>query len=303
MGVTIVIVNYNTPEEVRLCIESIFRLIKDIQFEIIIVDNNSSDRGIELLKDCYPLVKFELLNENVGYSKANNYAVKFSQYEFVLFLNPDTVLIENFLSPFLEFVNSKQNIGACGPMLVYKDLSFQNSWGYKLGMIYETAEAFLFINFYRKLLKKLNSRNYLNKIPFEVNWMSGACLFMKKDLFEKVNGFNEDFFLNYEDIDLCKRVTDLGYKNYYFPELKCIHLDQTTQKKDYEKFTYSRYVSRLIYSKHNYNFLKAFFIRVVHIWGILLRIFTVNILYKGPEKVQRKAGYIKAMKLYLGLYK
>src|SRR5436190_23338123 len=103
MEVTIVIVNYNSPEDLRVCLDSIFRTVNDIQFEIIVVDNNSSDRGIELLNESYPLVKFKLLNDNLGYSKANNYAVKFSQYEFILFLNPDTILLEDFLSPFIKF--------------------------------------------------------------------------------------------------------------------------------------------------------------------------------------------------------
>ncbi len=300
MAVSIIIVNYNVTNEVDGCIRSIYEYASKIEKEIIVVDNNSPDRSIELLKDKYPEVRFEFMKDNLGYSKGNNYAVKLSKYENILLLNPDTLMIEDFLSPMEQFVNENNNAGACGPMLLYKDLRFQFSNGYKLGIIYEAAEAFMFIGIYRKLLKKLNKKKYLSDKPFRVNWMSGSCLFMRKDVFNKAGGFNCDYFLNYEDIDLGNKLVSLGFINYYFPGHHCIHLDQTSQKRNYEKFTNSRYESRLIYSKNNYGFLKAILVRIIHILGLIFRLLFAPLFYHGREKTERKKGYYKSLKLYLG---
>lgn len=300
MGVSVIIVNYNVTKEVDNSIASILQFSKGKDIEIIVVDNNSPDRDIKLLENKYPGVRFIFMNENLGYAKANNYGVQISKKNNILLLNPDTVMIEDFLTEMESFTAKDPNAGACGPMLLYKDHSFQFSNGYRLGIIYEAAEAFMFINLYRKLLKALNKKKYNGKAPFPVNWMSGACLFMRKEVFDTAGGFNTDYFLNYEDIDLGNKIASLGYVNYYFPYLKCIHLDQTSQKRDYEKFTLSRYTSRLIYSKNNYGFLKALIIRMLHIEGLIIRILLIGIFYKGREKEQRKKGYLKALKLYSG---
>jgi len=298
MGVSVIVVNYNVTEEVENCINSIYEKVLNTQVEIIVIDNNSADRGIEQLKNKFPEVRFEFLKENLGYAKANNYGVQLSKYENILLLNPDTILIEDFISPLDEFVNENPKAGACGPMLLYKDLTFQFSNGYRLGLIYETAEAFMIINLYRKMLKWVNKKKYLANRPFIVNWMSGACLFMRKEVFNRAEGFNTTFFLNYEDIELCKRINDFGYINYYFPYLKCIHLDQASQKKNWESFTHSRYVSRLIYAENHYNKLTRFTVKIIHILGLFLRLLIVNFVYLEDEKLQRTRGYKKSLKLY-----
>ena len=178
-------------------------------------------------------------------------------------------------------------------------MSFQNSTGRKLGYIYEAAEALMLINYYRKILNLLNRHKFKIQNSFQVYWMSGACLFIKKDVFIKAKGFNAEYFLNYEDIDLCNKINLMGYKNYYFPYLKCVHLDQTSQKRDFERFTLSRYESRLIYSRNNYSDFKAFLIRIIHILGLFLRLIFVKFVYKEDEKLQRFRGYKKSLKLYL----
>lgn len=292
-------VNYNGTREIRNCIDSIKKVIQNTIYELIVVDNNSQDRTIETLIYLYPDMKFELLKENLGYSKANNYGASLSQYDYLLFLNPDTIIIEDFISPFLRFCDSNERIGACGPMLLYNDMSYQNSCGGRLGIFYETAEAFMFINLYRKILRFFKKRKFNGTNPFRVGWLSGACLFIKKDIFRSIGGFDDQFFLNYEDIDLCEKLNKAGYFNYYFPRNKCIHLDQTTQKKDYESFTYSRYVSRLIYSKNHYGFFERKFVRFIHILGLFLRLLIVKFVYSGEEKRQRLNGYKRAVKLYI----
>lgn len=300
---SVIIVNYNVTHEVDVCIASMYEHLKDIDLDIIVLDNNSPDRSIEKLIDKYPDINLQLNKENSGYSKANNMGAFLAKYDTLLILNPDTVIIQDFVSPITGFMAENDNAGVCGPMLLYRDHTFQSSNGLKLGIIYETAEAFMFINYYRKLIRWIQREKYRAKEPFKVNWMSGACFIVNKDIFLSVGGFNTQYFMNYEDIDICKRINERGYSNFYFPYLKCIHLDQTSQKRDYERFTLSRYSSRLIYAANNYSMPVRIAVRIIHILGLLLRLLTVNIFYNGIEKNQRRSGYRKALKLYCGLDK
>src|ERR1035441_8093505 len=114
---TIIIVNYNVTDEIRNSLHSIFASIKN-DFEVIVVDNNSPDRNIESLKNLFPDVKFHFLSENLGFAKANNYAVKYSEGEYLVFLNPDTILIEDFITPIKSYMENHPIAGVCGPVLL-----------------------------------------------------------------------------------------------------------------------------------------------------------------------------------------
>ncbi len=220
----------------------------------------------------------------MGFSKANNFIVDKSQSDYILILNPDTEFVEDFVTPIINYISGHQHTGICAPTLVYKDLSYQNSAGSKMGLFYETAEALFYINLYRRFKKIINFWRYKANKPFKIGWASGACFLLKRSIYNEVKGFNTEYFLNYEDLDFCNKVIKKGYNNYYFPVLKCIHLDQTSQKRNYEAFVYSRYKSRLIYAKYNYNLAQRLLVRLIHIIGLLLRLIFVNMLYSDTEK-------------------
>lgn len=294
-SISVVIVNYNVTHEIADCIVSVKRILIDIDIEIIVVDNFSPDRSILELQEQFPDIVFILLEKNYGYAKANNIGVQKSTKPYILLLNPDTIIIEDFVSPIIDFFLINSNVGVCGPQLIYADRSYQSSTGKEMGIIYEAAEAFMFINLFRNMYESYIKKN-ISKI-MKVNWLSGACLVMSKDLFNKVGGFNTQYFLNYEDIDLCKRIEDIGFSNYYFPFLKCIHLDQTSQKKNYESLVFSRYRSRLIYAKYHYNIIQKTIVNILHIIGLIARLLLTPIVYKDDEMKQRFRGYRKALKL------
>ena len=300
MLLTIILVNYNVAGLIVKCIESFIQKIRlDGQYEIIVVDNNSINRDIELLPEKFPQVKFIFNKENLGFGEANNLAFLNSTADYVLYLNPDTLIIEDFINPIINFLKKTPNAGACGPMMLNGDLSYQNSTGIRLGYIYEISEAFMLINvlrfFYRKWLFKKMKRGS----PVKVSWLSAACLIISRELFNKVGGFNSEFFLNYEDIDLCERIKKAGYKNCYFFNLKCIHDEHSSQKNNFEKFVLSRYQSRIIYARFHYRKFKRIIINVSHILGLLVRLVLVKFIYSGNELVERRNGYKKALRLYI----
>lgn len=293
----IVLVNYNTQGQINICIESIN--LHNSETIIYIVDNNSPNRDIESICLKYPEVKFQQLSSNLGFAKANNIGAKLTDSEYICFLNPDTIVTEDFITPIINFINKDPQAGVCAPMLVYEDGSYQSSSGFKMGMWYDFVEASYLIG----LVRKLNRMKYLKSeeslLPVKVAWVSGACMIVKRKVFEQVGGFSEDYFLNYEDIDLCRKIEDAGFTNYYFPSYKCTHLDHKSFDKNYELLVLSRYQSRLIYARLHYNFLQRIVSRLFHINGIMIRLFAVNIFYSGNERKSRLSGYFKALTLYL----
>lgn len=301
MELSIIIVNYNVYDNIKKCIQSLFDNLTGIEYELLIVDNNSAKRDIDNITVDYPFVKYYKLNQNRGFAAANNYGFRQTSGEFILFLNPDTIYIENFLPSLIINYSANSQTGACGPMLLYEDMNYQTSSGMKMGFIFEFLEAFNLIEFIRKFFKK----RYLTSVKekFRVGWLSAACLLIKKDIFRKVTLFDESYFLNYEDIDLCYKLNEAGYQNYYFPGFKCIHSDHKSFGKNYELLVYSRYQSRLIFSKSHYGYIKRILIRTMHINGLLFRLLFTGIFYKGDEYYSRKRGYLMSLRLYLGLKK
>lgn len=299
MRLSVIIVNYNVASELDQCINSFKKVIGGIKYELIVIDNFSTERDIKDLKEKYPDVRFEFLERNLGFGLANNYGVSIARGSYLLLLNPDTVLCEDFVTPITDFMARNQNVGACAPMLMYPKGKYQNSCGPRLGFLYETAEAFMLINFYRKLYRKFYLGKRANII--RVGWLSAACMLIKREVFNKVGGFDLKYFLNYEDIDLCRRLQDFGFVNYYFPHYKCIHLDHSSQKKNYELLVYSRYESRKLFASAHYSFPIRTYVRFIHLIGIIIRLLTSCIFFSGDEFKQRFNGYLKSLKLYLNI--
>ena len=160
MELSIIIVNYNVYDNIKKCIQSILDNLTGIEYELLIIDNNSVERDIDNITVDYPFVKYYKQNQNRGFASANNYGFTQASGEFILFLNPDTIYIENFLPAMINSYCNNTQSGAFGPMLLYEDMNYQTSSGMKMGFIFEFLESFNLIGLIRKSLKKkyLNSK-------------------------------------------------------------------------------------------------------------------------------------------------
>ena len=293
-----VYVNYFSIDKINQSLLSFLKYSKKLEYEIIIVDNSFDSSEEEVINLPGHKLKYLKQSSNLGFAKANNIAVSHTSSKYICFINPDTLFIEDCITPILGFMELNQYSGVCAPGLKFGNLTYQNSSGYKLGLTNDILEALMIIGILRKFREMNFRRKYSMTSPVEVDWLSGAFMIIKRDVFDKVNGFNEKYFLNYEDIDFCKKVQDAGYKNYYFPGYQCIHYDHGSFKRDYETLVLTRYQSRLIYSKFHYSGIQAFLARVIHIVGILLRIIGIALFYRGKEKLERRRGYLKSLNLY-----
>lgn len=221
MKVSVVIVHYQVPDLLKKCIQSIQNHFLGFDYEIIVVDNQSPDPSWKALMDEFPQVHFVLLNENLGFSKANNLGVKQAKGDYVYILNPDTEIEGDYFKEVLDFADSQDALGAVG-------LRMHNAKGLFLPESKRSVPAL--VNSFEKLFTKLSNdsktyyRNDIDETDIaEVDIMTGANLLMKKTVYEEVGGFDERYFMYGEDIDLCYTILQRGYKNFYYGRYAILH--------------------------------------------------------------------------------
>ncbi|WP_379968833.1 glycosyltransferase family 2 protein [Epilithonimonas sp. UC225_85] len=230
MKLSFIIVHYQVKDLLRNCILSIKKYIQDLEYEIIVVDNNSPDSEWKNLISEFPDVNFIALDKNFGFSKANNIGVKASKGEYIYILNPDTELEGYYFQDILDFADHQEKFGALG-------LRMHDAQGKFLPESKRSVPAL--INSFEKLFTKLSNDSktyYRNDIGeseiAEVEVMTGANLLMKKSVYEEVGGFDEHYFMYGEDIDLCYTILRKGYKNFYYGKASILHYKGESTVKD-----------------------------------------------------------------------
>jgi len=244
MILSIIIVSYNTKELLRDCLKSIFQNQGSVDLEIIVVDNASVDGSVKFVRENFPQVQLIASKDNLGFGKANNKGAKIAKSDILLFLNPDTIIEENIFSKLIDIFFKDKNIGIISPKLVLPDHS-QQLWAYgEEDKFYDLIKSKIFSK--PKIITKSVFANQM-----EVGWVSGAALSIRKDVFRKVKGFDENFFMYFEDRDLCYRVKDLGYKVMVNNAIKVIHFGGKTP-------IFNRDRKRIYYQAQNYYWRKHY---------------------------------------------
>lgn len=221
--VSIIIVSWNTREILLNCLKSVFQETQ-LPFEVIVVDNDSNDASADAVADTYPVTKIIRNSTNLGFARANNIGLESATGEFVLFLNPDTIVLDRAIDKMVAFMEKNPGIGILGPHTLNADgLSTQNTVIFipKLSGVFHTHLPFW------RLIPGWNPR-----LSGEVNWrktgpveiVKGSCMLVKKDLLHQLGGMSEKHFMYSEEYDLCTRAADLAYPTWYFDDAEIIHL-------------------------------------------------------------------------------
>ncbi|EIB7121673.1 MULTISPECIES: glycosyltransferase family 2 protein [Acinetobacter] len=227
--VSIIIVNYNTYNLVLQCIESVIKNTKKISYEIIVVDNNSPNREIEKLNEIYPNVKLVLNTKNSGFGIANNIGNKYANGKFLFLLNSDTIVLDNSIYTLYKFMVENPCVGACGGNLCDIDLKPATSFTRFMPSILSDIDSLLFNGISRILYNK-DSFYSTETSPFKISGnISGADLMLSKAVFDELGGFDENFFMYYEETDLLFRLRNKGYQTYIVPTSKIIHLEGASE--------------------------------------------------------------------------
>ena len=252
MKLSVVIVSYNVRELLTACIDSVVKASEGIDAEVFVVDNKSADDTVEVISRDYPWVHLISNKENLGFSKANNIAIRQSEGEYVLLLNPDTVVAEGTLRGVVEFMDQHPEAGGAGVRMHNADGTLAPESRRAVPTPLVAA---------RKMLG-FTKRYYMSNLPWDkpgkIEVVSGAFMMLRRKAIDQVGLLDEDFFMYGEDIDLSYRLLKGGWQNWYLP-LDIIHYKgQSTQKSDF-RYVHVFYQAMLIFFRKHYSHLSFFF--------------------------------------------
>lgn len=235
MELSVIIVSFNVKNFLRQCLLSVNKASEDIDCEIFVVDNNSSDGSSEMVKKEFPDVNLIINSKNSGYSAANNQAIIQSNGRFVLLLNPDTLVEDDTFSRCITFMNNHPDSGAVGVRMVDGEGRFlpeskrampnlQTAFFKTFGLSFLFPESHFFNRYYLSHIGNFETS--------KTEIISGAFMFIRREGLNKTGLLDEDFFMYGEDIDLSYRLLQAGYTNYYFPEIRIVHFKGKSTGRD-----------------------------------------------------------------------
>jgi GT2 family glycosyltransferase len=227
IDLSISIVNWNTKDELNNCLISIFSQDCSYTYNVVVLDNASSDDSINMLESDYP-DKIQLIKnvENYGFGKAHNQAIKVSESRYILILNPDCVLLDkDVLSKMIAYMDSNHEIGIIGPKILNPDGSLQFSARHFpnmfAGIFRQTVLGKMFPD--NRFVRQYLMTDFPHDQIFDVDWLSGSAMFVRKKMIEEIGMLDERFFMYCEDVDLCKRAHLANWRVVYYPEVKITH--------------------------------------------------------------------------------
>ncbi|WP_066757967.1 glycosyltransferase [Crocinitomix algicola] len=256
MKLSVVIVNYNVEFFLEQCLNSVFAALQHVDGEVFVVDNNSIDGSLKMVSDKFPEVKLIANKENVGFSKANNQALRIAEGKYHLLLNPDTIVEEDTFLKVVQFMDEHPKAGGLGVKMIDGKGNFLPES--KRGLP-TPKDAFYKIFGLSRLFPKSKKfgryhLSYLDKDKtHEIEILSGAFMLMRKDALDKVGLLDEAFFMYGEDIDLSYRIVLGGYKNYYFPGTRIIHYKGESTKKSSVNYVFVFYNAMIIFAKKHFS--------------------------------------------------
>ena len=258
----VVILNYNGAEFLRKFLPGvILNSIEDA--DIWVADNCSSDNSVELLKNEFPEVHLIVNEKNTGYAGGYNQALKQINYKYYILLNSDIEITDSWIKPLEELMESDNKIAACQPLIrsFHEKQKFEYA-GAAGGYIDKYGYPFCRGRIFQSL--EIDENQYANEV--EVFWASGACMMIRSDVFHEHNGFDEDFFAHMEEIDLCWRIKNNGYKIMFTPKSKVFHVGGGTLPKSSARKTYLNF-------RNNFSLLYKNLPSDKLLWVFIVRLF------------------------------
>jgi len=270
---SIIIVSYNVRQLLLNCIKSILAHTTGILYEIIVVDNASSDGTIEAVKKCFPKVQIIANRENVGFASANNQGYAISKGEFLLLLNPDTLIKPGAIKSVLEFMIKTPDAGIAGCRLLNPDGTLQKSIRRFPSVREHIARAF-FLD--RVILSEYRTNIFYRKRPFKIDYCTGAFMMVRRESLGDLPLLNSEFFMYAEEKDLAMRLKKSGWKTYFVPFGEIVHFgEQSTRQMATEMFLELQ-KSQVIFFRKHYSIVYAWALALTW-WLVLISNYIVSL--------------------------
>lgn len=303
---SIIIVNWNTKDLLRDCLFSIRKSAANYKLQIIVVDNASSDDSQAMVKTLFPEVRLINSGGNIGFARANNLAIPYADTPFILFLNPDTIVLENSISDMIDFMKNNLSVGGLGCKIKDKDGKVQ-----PLGLQWfpSPLTEFLSLLFISKGSRETFKRYLPYKNPQEsgtVSKLYGGCLMVQREVLEQVGYFDERFFMYGEDVDFCRRIINGGWKLYYLSKAEIIHLCGGASRKSTSQFSTlmkCESISKLM--KKYYGKRGLLLYKVAILTGSLVRLIILGTLkaLSGLSLIRPKINFRESFNKYKAMMK
>lgn len=292
-----IIVNFRTPKLTLEAVKSIISHEKKSKYEIIVVDNNSNDGSQSYLSKNLPKsVKFIIAPENLGFGRANNLGLEKAKGRFFVVFNSDAYEVEEILPKIKKVFDSNKKISILGAKILYPNYQLQQSHG-SLPSIFSVWFWMFFVDdipFLNKIIPSLHKKsNTFYKTTKKTGWVTGAMMVFKRNTFRQLGGFNPKIFLYAEDIDICLRAKKKGFKTYFYPDVRVIHIGQQSSEGLQDNALIGEVKGLLFVSKTNFNLIKYWLIKLILTIGTLLRLIIFGIILRNA---QRKLTYKQVFK-------
>ncbi|MFL5774274.1 MAG: glycosyltransferase family 2 protein, partial [Flavisolibacter sp.] len=260
MRLTVIIVNYNVKFFLEQCLLSVRSAGKKLKIDVVVVDNHSKDESVTYLRPRFPEVKFIENDTNTGFARACNRGLQQAKGELVLFLNPDTIIAEDTLDKCAAFFESHPACGAAGVQMIDGSGKYlresKRSFPSPLTSLYKLFGLSLLFP-HSKIFSRYHLGHLDRNKSHTVDVLAGAFMMVRMSVLEKTNGFDEDFFMYGEDVDLSYRIQQLGYRNYYFSETKIIHFKGESTRRGSLNYVRMFYNAMSTFVKKHYGGTRA----------------------------------------------
>ena len=299
IDLSVIVVNWNTRDLLAQCLDSVFQTAGDLELEVFVVDNASSDGSADMVRERFPQVKLIENHENVGFARANNQAIRESTGQYVLLLNPDTEMRDNALETLVHFMDEHSWTGAAGAKLINPNGTLQPSCQPAPTLMRE-----LWRLFYMDALRpyaRYDLRDGVPETPQEVDIVQGACLLLRREALEQVGSLDEDYFMYTEEMDLCLRLRRKGWKVYWVPQAVVVHHGGQSTHQVAESMFLQLYASKIIYFRKNHGPLSAQLYKLILLASALARLLASPLAWL--ERSPRRQRHLTLAGHYLRLVK
>lgn len=289
---SILIINWNTKELLLNCLTSIYRNLSKLNFEVWVVDNNSNDGSVPIIQANFPGVNLITNSENLGFAKANNMAIRESNSKYILLLNPDTLILNDSIKKLIQFMDDHPQAIAVGCKLLNEDYSWQRFSAGQFPTLKRIVNHFFFFdrlfpgNRFFSGLYLQNSREEIQ----EIDWVSGACMLVRREPLEQIGLLNENFFMYFEDMEWCFRFKKNNWQIFFMPEVSILHYHAKSLKNQ-DKNIYRQAIAnfyktyKLINDRSNLLAVKC-----ITILGYSFRtgLYMMAMLFKNNNKIKKQ---------------
>lgn len=285
LDLSIIIISFNTKDLLKTCIKSIYETTKNLNYEIIVVDNASSDGSPEAIEKAFNGVTVIKNNENLGFAKANNQAIKVARGKYLLLLNSDTILKEGTIENMVQFIDKHPNAAAVGPKVLNVDGTLQFK-GFSFPSI--TSSLLILFGaeriFSKRLLYKLFTKFYWDDNSIvRVDFMPGCCLLIRKDIIDKIGFLPEEYFMYFEEAEWCYIARKNGYEVWYLPTSEIIHIGSASSNTKKEKLLLK---SMILFYKRNIGIIKGISIILMLLLATVIAFFRVLVKPNYPSELE-----------------